>query len=212
MKNKIITVDGPAGSGKGRIAKYIAHKWKFFHLDSGLLYRRLAYELLKNNISIYNERYIANFIKELKKISSRNHKNLRTERMSKITSEISVYKKVRHFINKQQRIIVEKKIKNKGSVIEGRDIGSVVFKKANIKLYIEVDIKIRAKRRHKQLIDMGEQSIYPKILKEIKLRDKKDKNRKNSPLVTPKGASIIDNSNSFNLTIKQLNKIFKKIN
>ena len=67
MKNKIITVDGPAGSGKGRIAKYIAHKWKFFHLDSGLLYRRLAYELLKNNISIYNERDIANFIKELKK-------------------------------------------------------------------------------------------------------------------------------------------------
>ena len=212
MKNKIITVDGPAGSGKGRIAKYIAHKWKFFHLDSGLLYRRLAYELLKNNISIYNERDIANFIKELKKISSRNHKNLRTERMSKITSEISVYKKVRHFINKQQRIIVEKKIKNKSCVIDGRDIGSVVFKKANTKLYIEVDIKIRAERRHKQLIDMGEQSIYPKILKEIKLRDKKDKNRKNSPLVIPKGANIIDNSNSFNLTIKQLNEIFKKIN
>ena len=212
MKNKIITVDGPAGSGKGRIAKYIAHKWKFFHLDSGLLYRRLAYELLKNNISIYNERDIENFIKELKKISSRNHKNLRTERMSKITSEISVYKKVRHFINKQQRIIVEKKIKNKSCVVEGRDIGSVVFKKANTKLYIEVDIKIRAERRHKQLIDMGEQSIYPKILKEIKLRDKKDKNRKNSPLVIPKGANIIDNSNSFNLTIKQLNEIFKKIN
>ena len=212
MKNKIITVDGPAGSGKGRIAKYIAHKWKFFHLDSGLLYRRLAYELLKNNISIYNERDIANFIKELKKISSRNHKNLRTERMSKITSEISVYKKVRHFINKQQRIIVEKKIKNKSCVIDGRDIGSVVFKKANTKLYIEVDIKIRAERRHKQLIDMGEQSIYLKILKEIKLRDKKDKNRKNSPLVIPKGANIIDNSNSFSLTIKQLNKIFKKIN
>ena len=212
MKNKIITVDGPAGSGKGRIAKYIAHKWKFFHLDSGLLYRRLAYELLKNNISIDNERDITNFIKELKKLSSRNHKNVRTERISKIASKISVYKKVRHFINKQQRIIVEKKIKNKSCVIDGRDIGSIVFKKANLKLYIEVDMKIRAKRRHKQLIDMGEQSIYPKILKEIKLRDKKDKNRKNSPLVIPKGANIIDNSNSFNLTIKQLNEIFKKIN
>ena len=128
----------------------------------------------------------------------------------KISSKISVYKKVRHFINKQQRIIVEKKIKNKGCVIDGRDIGSVVFKKADIKLYIEVDMKIRAKRRHKQLNDMGEQSIYLKILKEIKLRDKKDKNRKNSPLVIPKGANIIDNSNSFILTIKQLNKILKK--
>ena len=212
MKNKIITVDGPAGSGKGKIAKYIASKWKIFHLDSGLLYRHFAYELLKNNINIYKEKDIVNFIKELKKLSSRNQKNVRTERISKLSSKISVYKKVRHFINKQQRIIVEKKIKNKGSVIEGRDIGSVVFKKANIKLYIEVDIKIRAERRHKQLIDMGEQSIYPRILKEIKLRDKKDKNRKNSPLVTPKGANIIDNSNSFSLTIKQLNKIFKKIN
>ena len=108
--------------------------------------------------------------------------------------------------------MVEKKLKNKGCVIDGRDIGSVVFKKANIKLYIKTDEKIRAKRRHKQLIDMGEQSIYPKILKEIKLRDKKDKNRKNSPLVIPKGANIIYNSNSFSLTIKQLNKIFKKIN
>jgi len=212
LKNKIITVDGPAGSGKGRIAKYIAHKWKFFHLDSGLLYRRFAYELLKNNINIYNEKDIANFIKKLKKLSSRNYKNVRTERISKITSKISVYKKVRYFINKQQRIIVEKKIKNKGCVIDGRDTGSIVFKKANIKLYIEVDMKIRAKRRHKQLIDMGEQSIYPKILKEIKLRDKRDKNRKNSPLVIPKGANIINNSNSFSLTIKQLNKIIKRIN
>ena len=212
MKNKIITVDGPAGSGKGRIAKYIAHKWKFFHLDSGLLYRRFAYELLKNNINIHNEKEIINFIKKLKKLSLRNHKNVRTERISKITSKISVYKKVRNFINKQQRIIVDKKKKNISCVIDGRDIGSVVFKKANIKLYIQVDIKIRAKRRHKQLIDMGEQSIYPKILKEIKLRDKKDKNRKNSPLVIPKGANIIDNSNSFRLTIKQLNKIFEKIN
>ena len=212
MKNKIITVDGPAGSGKGRIAKYIARKWKHFHLDSGLLYRSFAYELIKNNINIYNEKDIANFIKNLKKLSLRNRKSVRTESISKLTSKISVYKKVRHFVNKQQRIIVKKKIKNKSCIIDGRDIGSVVFKKANTKLYIEVDVKIRAERRHKQLIDMGEQSIYLKILKEIKLRDKKDKNRKNSPLVIPKGANIIDNSNSFSLTIKQLNKIFRKLN
>ena len=141
-----------------------------------------------------------------------NKNNGNTEKISKITSKISVYKNVRNFINKQQRIMVEKKLKNKGCDIDGRDIGSVVFKKANIKLYIEVEIKIRAKRRHKQLIDMGEQSIYPKILKEIKLRDKRDKNRKNSPLVIPKGANIINNSNSFSLTIKQLNKIIKRIN
>ena len=210
MKNKIITVDGPAGSGKERIAKYIANKWKLFHLDSGLLYRRVAYELLKNDVNIENENNIVKFIKKLKKLSSRNLRSLRTEKISKITSKISVYKNVRNFINKQQRIMVEKKLKNKGCVIDGRDIGSVVFKKANIKLYIEVEIKIRAKRRHKQLIDMGEQSIYRRILKEIKLRDRKDKNRKNSPLVIPKCAHIIYNSNFFSSTIKQLNKIIKK--
>ena len=131
--------------------------------------------------------------------------------MSKITSNISVYKKVRHFINKQQRIIVEKKIKNKSCVIDGRDIGSVVFKKANTKLYIEVDIKIRAERRHKQLIDMGEQSIYPKILKEIKLRDKIDINRFESPLIPAKGAIYIDNSLTFMNTIKQIKQALIKI-
>ena len=108
MTNKIITVDGPAGSGKGRIAKYIARKWKLFHLDSGLLYRHFTYKLLKNNINIYNEKDIVNFIKKLQKISSKDHKDVRTEIISKITSKISVHKKVRLFINRQQRIIVEK--------------------------------------------------------------------------------------------------------
>ena len=86
------------------------------------------------------------------------------------------------FVNKLQYNFVKKKKNNQGFVIDGRDIGSVVFKKADLKLYIEVNPEIRAKRRYKQLIDSGEKSIYPKILKDIKLRDKKDKLRKNSPL------------------------------
>ena len=73
---------------------------------------------------------------------------------------------------------VKKKKNNRGFVIDGRDIGSVVFKKADLKLYIDVNSEIRAKRRYKQLIDSGEKSIYPKILKDIKLRDKKDKTKK----------------------------------
>jgi cytidylate kinase len=96
-------------------------------------------------------------------------------------------------------------------VIDGRDIGSVVFKNANLKLYIDVSEKNRAKRRYKQLIDNGEKSIYPQILKDIKLRDKKDKARKNSPLVIPKGAFIIDNNSSFRNTSLQINKLIKKI-
>ncbi len=209
---KIITIDGPAGSGKGRIAKYISKKFKLYHLDSGLIYRRVALELQNNNIEISNQKEIFNFLKKNKKIYIRNHNILRSEKISKITSKIAVFKVVRDFVNEYQRKIVKEKINKKGFVIDGRDIGSVVFKNAHIKLYIDVNIKIRAERRYKQLIDIGEKSIYPKILKDIKLRDKKDKSRKNSPLVVPKGAYIINNSGSFKSLIKQVNEIIGKIN
>ena len=106
---------------------------------------------------------------------------------------------------------MNKNKKTQGFVIDGRDIGSVVFKNADLKLYIEVNAEIRAKRRYKQLIDSGEKSIYPKILKEIKLRDNKDKTRKNSPLVIPKDAHIINNNGTFNETIKQISKLIKKL-
>ena len=102
--------------------------------------------------------------------------------------------------------------KKNGFVIDGRDIGSVVFKRAFLKLYVDVDVNIRAKRRYKQLIDKGEKSIYRKILEDIKLRDKKDKSRKNSPLVIPKGAKIIDNSQPFKNTIEQISNIIERIN
>ena len=106
---------------------------------------------------------------------------------------------VRKFINNQQKSIVKKILKSKkGCVIDGRDIGSEVFKNAKIKLFIEVKPEIRAKRRHKQLIEQGEKSIYTRILKDLKLRDKTDINRKESPLIIPKDAIIIDNSNAFN--------------
>ena len=84
------------------------------------------------------------------------------------------------------------------------------LKNAKIKLYIDVKLEIRAKRRHKQLIEVGEKSIYCKILKEINLRDQTDKNRSIAPLIIPKGAYIIDNSDIFRKTIKCINQIIKK--
>ena len=209
MKFKTITIDGPAGSGKARIAKYLARKLKHYHLDSGILYRRLAFLLLFNNINLKKTKDIENFINNIKSISPRNNNKLRTEIISKSASKIAKYKFVRNFINKCQKSIIRKKMISKGCIIDGRDIGSVVFKNAYVKLYIEVNQKIRAERRYKQLIDIGEKSIYAKILKEIKLRDKKDKSRKNSPLVIPRGAHIIDNSGNFQNTVKQINKIIK---
>ena len=208
---KIITVDGPAGSGKEKISKYIARKYKLYHIDSGIFYRRLAYELEKKIIKTSEKQKIKKLIKTINKLSLRKVSALRKEKIGVGASEIARYGFVRDFINLQQRLTTITLNKKKGFVIDGRDIGSVVFKKSFLKLYIYADINIRAKRRYKQLIDSGEKSIYLKILKDIKLRDKKDKLRKNSPLVIPKGAVIIDNSYTFKNTISQITKIIEGI-
>jgi len=209
---KIITVDGPAGSGKGKISKYIAKKCMFYHIDSGIFYRRLAFELKKNNIRTTEKLKIRKQIKKINKLSHRKDSYLRKENIGFAASEIAKYQFVRNFINLQQKLATKILNKKVGFVIDGRDIGSVVFKKAFLKLYVDVDVNIRANRRYKQLIDNGEKSIYLKILKDIKLRDKKDKLRKNSPLVVPKGSKIIDNSHSFKNTIVQIKKIIESIN
>ena len=207
----IISIDGPSGSGKERVAKYIAKKYKLYHLDSGMLYRRITFLILKNKIDINKKNHIKKFLKDLKHLSSKKHKNLRTEIISKTTSKIAKNKEIRNFINYQQKIIVKDMLKSyKGCVIDGRDIGSNVFKNAKIKLFITVSAKIRAKRRHKQLIEQGEKSIYSRILKGIILRDKTDKKRKISPLVVPINSIYIDNSLDFKNTISQVNQVLEK--
>ena len=211
MKKIIITIDGPAASGKEKIAKYISKKWKLNHLDSGILYRRLALIFLIENIDIKNINKIKNKLKEIDQISFRNSKHIRTQAISRLASKIAVHDCVRSYVNRLQYNFVNKNKKKQGFVIDGRDIGSVVFKKADLKLYIDVNPEIRAKRRYKQLIDSGEKSIYPKILKDIKLRDKQDKLRKHSPLVIPKGSHIINNNGSFKNTVNQINILLDKI-
>ena len=176
------------------------------------MYRRLAYELAKKNIQTFEVDKIKKIIKNIKRLSLRKTQALRKEKIGKAASVIAKLNFVRYFINSQQRLVTETPNKKKGFVIDGRDIGSVVFKRAYLKLYIDVDVNIRANRRYKQLIDNGEKSIYLKILKDIKLRDKTDKTRKNSPLVVPKGAKIINNSHTFKKTIAQIRNIIEGIN
>ena len=206
LKKIIITIDGPAGSGKGKIASYLSKKWKLYHIDSGILYRGIASIILKNNINHLNENDILKILKTKPKISFRNLKKLRNEEISLITSHIATYRSVRNYINQIQRDFVIKYRKKRGFVIDGRDIGSVVFKSnADLKLFIQVDSKIRAKRRYKQLIEMGEKSIYQKILKDINLRDKKDKQRMVSPLVIPRGSIVINNNGNLKETLRKIN-------
>ena len=211
MKKIIITIDGPAGSGKGRIAKYIAKKYNFIHIDSGLFYRKTAKLLIDNKINLKKLNQIKKTLIKNNNFSLRNNNNLRNEHIGKISSIIAKINFVRIHVNKQQIFHTKQKTVKKGFVIDGRDIGSVVFKNADLKLFIEVNPSIRAKRRHKQLIDMGEKSIYAEILKEIKLRDRQDIIRTNSPLIVPKGAHIIDNSKSFKQTLSKINNLIGKI-
>ena len=211
MKRIIITIDGPAASGKGTIAKYIKNKFNYFHIDSGILYRKIAKILFDHKVNIKNYKELASFIKNINDMDAANKRGLRSTHISKISSEIAKINLIRNFVNLNQRKIVKKCPKKyRGIVIDGRDIGSVVFKNAQIKLYIITNPTIRAKRRYKELIDLGEKTIYSNVLKEIKLRDKKDKNRKNSPLIIPKGAIIINNSNSLYKTKKIINQIIDK--
>ena len=211
MKKIIITIDGPAASGKGRIAKYIAKKYNLLHIDSGLLYRKVAKLLIDLKIDLKDKNQVKKILINTKKLSLRNDRNLRNEQIGKVTSIIAKMNSIRNYINKQQIMHTKQKTMKKGFVIDGRDIGSIVFKNADLKLFIEVKPSVRAKRRHKQLIDLGEKSIYAEILKEIKLRDKQDIARSNSPLVIPKGANIIDNSGLFYTALKKINKLIGQI-
>ena len=208
MKLLIVTIDGPAASGNGTIAKYIKKEFNFFHIDSGLLYRNIAKTIIDNKLNINNKKELNLLIKKTKDIKLINSKSLRSTAVTKKSSEVAKIKKIREFININQKKIVNKnKGKYKGIVIDGRDIGSVVFKDAEIKLYIDTNKIIRVKRRFKELIDTGERIIYSNVLKDINLRDEKDKKRKNSPLIIPKDAIIIDNSCKLYHTKKLIKKI-----
>ena len=182
----VIAIDGTAGSGKGTLAKKLANFIKFDHLDTGILYRICALEMRERKVNLENVD-IASWLYNNKELSI-----LRSEKVSRETSKISRDPKVRQFLLKFQRDFADSPPNGLGSVIDGRDIGSVVFPNAEVKFYIDANPKIRAKRRLNEL--SLELSDYPKILENIIERDKQDKLRANSPLLKTKGAFPIDSS------------------
>ena len=183
----VIAIDGTAGSGKGTLAKKIANFIKFDHLDTGILYRICAFEMQNRRVDL--ERIdIASWLCSNKDLSI-----LRSEKVSKETSKISTDPKVRKFLLKFQRDFGNSPPNGLGSVVDGRDIGSIVFPNAEIKFYIDANPIVRAKRRLKEL--NLKSSNYPKILENIIERDNQDKSRKNSPLLKTKTAFLIDSSN-----------------
>ena len=210
-KKPVIAIDGTAGSGKGTLAKKIAKVLNFDHLDTGLLYRILAYEFLKLNKDLKMLKEIninLNIFIDKKKIKLM---NLRSEEITKISSEIAKLKFVRQKLISLQRKFANNPPSGIGSVIDGRDITSVITPNAEIKFYIDADVKIKAERRLSQL-DLPESS-YNEILKDLIQRDFQDKRRKISPLIKTTDSQFIDTSkiNESEVLIKAIEHIKKKL-
>ncbi len=204
--NFIVTIDGPSSSGKSTLAKKLAKKLSFAHIDSGSIYRAVTLYALQNNLLLNGKFLINKLISSvsISNISLKENKNgifkmhindldvedkIRGSKVSNHVSEIAKFQKIREFVLKIQRNIS----KNKSIVMDGRDIGSFVFPDADVKFYIDSSIKTRSMRRYNQLKQSEKKLSIDEVRHDLLRRDKIDKNRKNSPLIIPKNSLFINN-------------------
>lgn len=216
MNRKVITIDGPAASGKGSLCKKIAKEFNFYYLETGIYYRGFASLFYQNQINILDLiSFISNLnIAEFKEFITHNNKKLYSTKVTKLASKLAKNIEIRRFIVKiQQDMIVTLEKKFNGIILEGRDCGSVVAPEADLKFYLTASLKIRAERRLKQFVKEKKVISYEQVLSDLRERDVQDQNREHSPLQKPKEAVVIDNSNyNFEETINIVkNIIFSKI-
>ena len=196
-----IAIDGTAGSGKGTLGKNLSIKYGYPHLDTGLMFRTVAYSLLsiKKNDLKNLESLSCEFAKSLS-FNAINEKKLRSEETGFMASKIAVFPKLRNILKlKQIEFSNINKKKYGGCILDGRDIGTVILPNADFKFFITASIEIRAKRRllEKNISCLQEQNVecmLHSIIKDISRRDEVDKSRLISPLVPAKDAFIIDTS------------------
>ena len=225
MKNKkiIIAIDGLSGCGKSSTAKLLAKEMNYKYLDSGAMYRAVTLYIIENSIDYQNLKKLKNILDEIrlefiKENTSDSHqiflnnknveKKIRSKKVSELVSEISKISIIRKKLVKMQRKIGD----NKGIVMEGRDIATVVFPDAELKIFMQADINVRAKRRLKDFEKIGKKIS----LKEVKLnlleRDNKDSSRKDSPLKITSDSLILDTTSiSLQDQIEFIKKEVKKI-
>ena len=211
----IIAIDGTAASGKGSLAKNLAKALSIYHVDTGIFYRVLANQALKlgikNNSELIDLAKILS-VKKIIKIRDTEGKNLKSSSISEKSSQIATDKNIRKVLTELQRQYVRQYvISNRGAVIDGRDIGSVVFPDADFKFYLDADIKIRAERRTQELIHLNYKVIYLDVLDDLICRDERDKKRIEGPLKKVKDAYYIDTGNkSEELVLQKALKVIKK--
>jgi cytidylate kinase len=185
----IIAVDGPAASGKGTIARALAAHFGLPHMDTGLLYRATALNLMEMGGDPDSE-FAAARATDLSQIDF-NDPQLKSEMVGGIASRISVYPQVRQaLLERQQRFAATQG----GAVLDGRDIGTVIAPEAGVKLFVTARPEIRARRRFAELKARGLEVHYPDVLADIRARDERDTGRDAAPLIMAKGAILLDTS------------------
>ena len=198
----IVAIDGPAATGKSTTAKLVAHKLGFTYLDTGAMYRCVTLSILKHDIHLDDKQSLHSLLSnvdiQFEKSGSLVFLNgedvtddIRKSAVTNNVSAVSSIQEVRAFLVENQRKIA----KNHDCVVEGRDIGTIVFSKAEVKIYLVADSRIRAKRRQLELSKLGEEKSLDVLIAEIQKRDNLDSSRENSPLIKANDAIEVDTTN-----------------
>ncbi|PTQ78637.1 cytidylate kinase [Nitrosomonas oligotropha] len=204
-KIPVIAIDGPSASGKGTVAQLVARKLGFHYLDSGALYRLVALKTMQLNTDTQNPSAVAEIAIHLNVFFKDEHiylddtivtNAIRTEQCGIVASQLAAYPQVRAALTERQRAFRQLP----GLVTDGRDMGSVIFPDAVLKIYLTASAEVRAQRRHKQLIEKGMNANIADLLQDIQKRDERDSSRSIAPLQQGGDAKLLDTTS---LTISQ---------
>ena len=218
----IVAVDGPAGSGKGTVTKRIEKELGFLNLDTGATYRCVALQTLREGVKIENEDEIVRIANDIDiKIDNTGNKDIillngedvskeiRTKEVTAIVSQVSSIIPVREKMVEVQRNLA----KGKNVIVEGRDIGTVVFPNADIKIYLDASEEIRAKRRYEENKQNGIDTTYEEVLENVKMRDYNDMHKKVGALKKADDAVVIDSTElSIEEVVEKIKELIKNTN